>query len=125
MREQDLAYKIKRYLDMGTGKVDRATAEKLFRARQAALARQKIASGGLRLAGVGNFPLDFALPGLRFGLVVVALTLAALGASVWHEFEKAAEYEEIDSALLADDLPINAYLDRGFQAWLEQHSSQL
>lgn len=125
MREQDLAYKITHYLDTSAGKVDRATAEKLFQARQAALARQKIASGGLRLAGAGHFSFHFSPPGLRLGLVVVALALAALGVSVWHEFEKAAEYEEIDSALLADDLPINAYLDRGFQAWLEQHSSQL
>ena len=125
MKEQDLAYKITRYLDMGAGKVDRATAEKLFQARQAALARQKIASGGLRLAGAGHFSFHFSLPGLRLGLAVAALALAALGVSVWHDFEKAAEYEEIDSALLADDLPINAYLDRGFQAWLEQHSSQL
>jgi hypothetical protein len=38
--------------------------------------------------------------------------------------EKAAENEEIDSALLADDLPINAYLDKGFQAWLSEHFSQ-
>ena len=30
----------------------------------------------------------------------------------------------IDSALLADDLPINAYLDKGFQAWLSELSSQ-
>ena len=40
------------------------------------------------------------------------------------DFERAAELEEIDSALLADDLPINAYLDKGFQAWLSEHSSQ-
>jgi len=28
------------------------------------------------------------------------------------------EIEELDSALLSDDLPIDAYLDSGFVAWL-------
>ena len=31
------------------------------------------------------------------------------------------ENEEIDILVLADDLPINAYLDDGFDAWLDQH----
>jgi hypothetical protein len=55
---------------------------------------------------------------------MVGLAVGVAGVSVWNEFEKAAENEEIDSALLADDLPINAYLDKGFQAWLSEHSSQ-
>lgn len=29
-----------------------------------------------------------------------------------------SEVIEIDSALLTDDLPIDAYLDRGFAAWV-------
>ena len=37
-------------------------------------------------------------------------------------FEQAREYEEIDSALLTDELPPSAYLDRGFHAWLEHAS---
>ena len=30
---------------------------------------------------------------------------------------------EVETALLADDLPIDAYLDQGFRAWLQQESS--
>ena len=34
------------------------------------------------------------------------------------------ENDDIDSALLSDDLPLNAYLDAGFHTWLTQKSSQ-
>jgi hypothetical protein len=32
--------------------------------------------------------------------------------------------EEIDSLLLTDDLPIDAYLDRGFQNWLKKRAAE-
>ena len=38
----------------------------------------------------------------------------------WQQNQRAAEVEEIDSLLLTDDLPIDAYLDRGFQNWLKK-----
>ena len=34
-----------------------------------------------------------------------------------------AELAEIDSQLLTDDLPIDAYLDRGFQNWLKRRNA--
>ena len=67
---------------------------------------------------------DNILPHARALIAMIGLAVGVAGVSVWNDFEKAAEYEEIDSALLADDLPINAYLDKGFQAWLSEHSSQ-
>ena len=36
----------------------------------------------------------------------------------------AAEVEQLDAELLTDDLPIDAYLDRGFEAWLKKKASQ-
>ena len=35
------------------------------------------------------------------------------------EMQRMAELEEVDSALLSDDLPIDAYLDQGFDAWVQ------
>ncbi len=55
---------------------------------------------------------------------MIGLAIGVVGVSTWNDYQKAAEFEEIDSALLADDLPINAYLDKGFQAWLSEQSSQ-
>jgi hypothetical protein len=31
-----------------------------------------------------------------------------------------AEAVELDTQLLADELPIDAYLDKGFEAWLKK-----
>ena len=60
---------------------------------------------------------------IRTFLAILALLLGVVFAYYWNAFEQASENEEIDSALLAEELPPNAYLDRGFQAWLEKHSS--
>ena len=38
----------------------------------------------------------------------------------WNELETADENAEVDSALLADELPIDAYTDQGFTAWQER-----
>ena len=51
---------------------------------------------------------------------MLALLLGVSMAYVWNGYSQASENEEIDSALLADDLPPSAYLDKGFQAWLEK-----
>ena len=48
------------------------------------------------------------------------MLVAALGFGYqqWHTVQQVHEFEEIDLHLLASDLPIDAYLDRGFQNWL-------
>jgi hypothetical protein len=55
-------------------------------------------------------------------IAAMALVIGATGTYYWNAYEQAQEYEEIDSALLADELPPSAYLDRGFHAWLERAS---
>lgn len=123
-QEQEIAYKIRHYLNLGTAEIDRKTADRLFEARQNALSHQKVAGAQLSLAGVGHVAADIVLPHARALVAIIGLVIGVYGVSTWNDFQKAAEHEEIDSALLADDLPINAYLDKGFQAWLSEHSSQ-
>ena len=36
----------------------------------------------------------------------------------WHSAQQIRELEETDAAILSSDLPIDAYLDRGFNNWL-------
>lgn len=122
--EREFAYKVRHYLNQGTDELDRKAANRLFEARQNALAHQKVAGAQLSLAGVGHVASDVILPYARTLIALVGLAIGVAGVSVWNDFEKAAEHEAIDSALLADDLPINAYLDRGFQAWLSEHFSE-
>lgn len=122
--EQQFAYKVRHRLDHGTDHLDALTLNKLMIARQNALARKKVAVAGLSLAGVGHVVNDVLMPQARTMLALLALAIGVVGTYYWTNFQQADENEEIDSALLADDLPINAYLDHGFHAWLEQPQSE-
>lgn len=67
------------------------------------------------------------LPALAWGgrmlLVSAALILLVVAASHLKEERRARETADVDLALLADDLPIHAYLDRGFTRWLDDGNS--
>lgn len=122
MNELKFSYRIRQVLNQGVDGLDRATDERLHEARQRALSVQKVAATRLSLAGVGDFASE-ALPAYgRAVIAALALMVGVIFTYYWNNFEQAAENEEVDSALLSDDLPPAAYLDKGFQAWLE-HSS--
>lgn len=122
--EREIGYKVRHYLNLAADELDRGTAKKLFEARQNALAHHKVAGAQLSLAGLGNFSIDQFLPHVRALIAIVGLVIGVIGVATWNSFQKADELVEIDIALLADDLPINAYLDKGFQTWLSERSSQ-
>ena len=42
----------------------------------------------------------------------------------WHSVQYVTELEEVDSALLSDDLPPEAFLDNDFFEWLKDDSSE-
>jgi hypothetical protein len=118
----EFGYKIRQYLSLGTDNIDRSVEKRLHAARQAALQHQRVTVHGLQLAGVGGGFAESILHHARGIFAALALVIGAGGTYLWHEFEQAAENEEVDSALLADDLPPAAYLDNGFRAWLERSS---
>lgn len=121
-QETEFGYKLRQVLNHGTENFDREIAKRLHAARQEALRHQRVAVGGMQLAGVGHFLADAVFGHARGILAALALLVGASGSYLWHQFEQAAENEEVDSALLADDLPPAAYLDHGFRAWLERSS---
>jgi hypothetical protein len=107
-------------------RLDGATAARLRAARERALAAQKPERAPAlawadnvlgRLGGLGGLSLRLLLPA-----AVVTLGLVAIYA--WQKDQRQAEIEEIDAMLLTDDLPIDAYLDRGFEAWLKKRSAR-
>ena len=67
-------------------------------------------------AGSGNWMRDIIAPAIG----IVMLALLATAASQYSQAENHNDTVDIDSSLLIDDLPIDAYLDRGFGAWLDQ-----
>jgi hypothetical protein len=125
--EQRFAQQICQVLDQGTSELDESLAERLRAARERALARQHALVAEPQIVGAGGTALlhgheDESHP-LRMLFAILALLLGFSLAYYWNGFSQADENEAIDSALLADDLPPNAYLDRGFQAWIDQASS--
>ncbi len=120
--EFQFALKVAQVLDSGAQNLPRRTRDRLVSARRQALDKQRVAVAGLSLAAIGHYASDVLLPQARMLATLSALVLGVVGTYYWNNFQQAAENAEIDSALLADELPINAYLDHGFRAWLERPS---
>ena len=107
-----------------------AIAERLRVARERALASQRVArepalasvrAGAAILVegfgGVGGFSVRVLLP--------TALLVAGLVTIYsWQMEQRAHDIEELDAQLLTDDLPIDAYLDKGFETWLKKVSNR-
>jgi hypothetical protein len=124
MNELEFAYKVKNQLDHGAEALDRKTAERLHAARERALAQRNLVSSPLSFAGLGGLGHAVWSPRVRSAAAVLALAFSVIGWNYWSDLQQVDELEEVDTALLSDELPLNAYLDRGFHAWLEQSSQQ-
>jgi hypothetical protein len=125
MNETETARKITAYLDGSTAQLKAGTAYKLQLARQAALdavahpqhASELVLADGSPGAHRGRRPF-FAQPGLWIGVLLIAGGFVAFQS--WQTAQQQRDIEETDAALLTSELPIEAYLDRGFQNWLQQ-----
>jgi Protein of unknown function (DUF3619) len=101
-------------------------AARLQEARAQALARQRPEPAPV-LAWADNVVGNLGgWVGLALRVLLPLALLAGSGAALysWQQKQRAAELEEIDSQLLTDDLPIDAYLDRGFQNWLKKRAAE-
>ncbi|WP_374260397.1 DUF3619 family protein [Zoogloea sp.] len=122
MNDHDLQFRIRQHLNTSTRNLSPSVSSRLHEARQKALGRQKVAVRGLSVAGIGQLFSEHVLPRGRTALAMLLVIAAALGTGFLGELQRTADMEEVDSALLADDLPIDAYLDRGFDAWVQNDS---
>ena len=123
MNEQQFGNRIRHLLNQGP-ELDPAKRERLRAAREQALQRQRLETApALRWADnmLGSFDGWRGLS-TRVLLPIAVLVLAVSGIYTWQEKRRVAELVEIDSELLTDDLPIDAYLDRGFQNWLKNQN---
>ena len=98
-------------------------------ARAQALARladpKRIAEPQLELAGaagtgtVGNRGFRAST---RYWVGILVVLVALFGFQQWQAYQQLRDIEDTDAAILSSDLPIDAYLDRGFQNWLKHVS---
>lgn len=135
MNELNFGMKVRQALNEGVradAGISPRVAERLLAARERALEARKpepqaepvleVAAVALtrsalgRVGGLGGLSLRVLLP--------VAVVMAGLfGIYSWQQEQRAADVEEIDARLLTDDLPLDAYLDKGFEAWLKKRSA--
>jgi hypothetical protein len=122
MNEQEFGYKIKQSLNHGL-QVDDSTVARLRTARETALARQRVTASSTRLAWDGpDGPVSPRFLVSRLLLPTLVLALGLFVVNYWHQAQLAQENAEIDAEVLTGDLPIDAYLDKGFDAWLRRSS---
>ncbi len=124
MNEERVADSIRRYLDLCAQRIEPVVAERLRRARTEALAHYGEGRSVLRLAaaghGTGSPGQGAHAWGTRRWVPLLLALAVAIGVTYWHYSEQGPEPGEIDALLLADDLPVGAYLDHRFDAWLKR-----
>ncbi|MDB5991812.1 MAG: hypothetical protein JWQ10_3215 [Herbaspirillum sp.] len=132
-RDTQFAYKVRHALDRNLDRLPESTTQRLAVARALAMSRKKQAAPFIqmqhspRLSGVTggtmSFPSNdsklFAWLG-RLGVVLPILLGIVLFVGIYQSQERnrIAELADIDSEILSDELPISAYLDHGFKAYL-------
>jgi hypothetical protein len=120
----NLAYAVRRALNQQLDTMPDATTSRLAAARAAAMARKKADAPKLVPAARGpRFNVGALFSGVGLGRIAVAVPLFALVAGlagVYHHEQKQhiADLAELDAAVLSDELPLTAYLDDGFNAYL-------
>lgn len=118
--EEEFALRLRQKLDAGTEQFRPQLTERLFQARRAALARHSDKRSVF--PHVGSSVLAAVLPRIKLAMMTIGLCAGLAGTYFWHLHDEAASLGEIDSALLSDELPPNAYIDQGFRLWLERAS---
>ena len=118
MNEQELGSQIARQLDYGADQLKPGTLYRLQSARRKVL--EKYLSNAASPAWGSSVSWSSSMLSLKF-LLPLAVLLAGLGGAIyWQNLQQSNDIAEIDMHLLTDDLPINAYLDKDFEAWLNR-----
>ncbi|WP_277188357.1 DUF3619 family protein [Caballeronia sp. BR00000012568055] len=141
-KENEFALKVVRALDENTSNIPAAAVDRLAQARRAAIARKKpekvavaapaftpvLAGAGASVtmgsgesrAPKGRLGRFARLGGLNLIWPVAALVIGLAGIAYWEDQQRKAELADIDAAMLSDSLPLDAYLDHGFNAYLSR-----
>lgn len=118
---------IRRVLDQGTDQLPLRVTERLHAARQQALAKVMEVPARTGQSAARAAPYRAGEPGtslsLRWQLGAMAASLMLMAGvfvlvDTIKEEQSVEELAEVDSALLTDDLPLDAYADRGFGVYL-------
>lgn len=125
MNESELGKEITRLLDRGLDDIGQDTLQRLQAARRASLenyqmSETRVTTGGGTSAHSGH---DRHNVGKLLSLAALLFTL--IGVIYWQTLQQGVlqqgdEIADFDIMLLADDLPVDAYLDDEFGEWLDR-----
>jgi predicted flap endonuclease-1-like 5' DNA nuclease len=119
----NLAYKIRHALNENLDTLPASTTERLAAARAQAMSRKK-ADAPLRqrqrrpLFDVHAWLSPSGLGRIAAVAPLVALVAGLAGVYQYEQQQRIAELAALDAAVLSDELPLTAYLDHGFNAYL-------
>ena len=121
--QEEQARRIVELLDDSTQQVSAEQRSRLAEARKLALERYHhepvlAPAWAGAISGFTERPLF----GVRYVIPVAALVLGLLGVAYVHNGGLSNDTADIDVGLLTDELPIDAYLDQGFDSWLKRSS---
>ncbi|HEX2603067.1 MAG TPA: DUF3619 family protein [Oxalicibacterium sp.] len=133
-KELAFAYKVRHALDENVQDIPASTSERLLNARKLALSRKKqhVAEHAVApraaLSGTSSSFFSEHPVGAWLGRVssVIPLIVLVLGLVSLHQAEKRQQLMEaasIDAEVLTDELPLSAYLDHGFDAYLAKEAN--
>lgn len=126
-KELNFAYKVRHALNESADNLPAFTTDRLTSARKIALSRRKKESAlrvfvsPQRFAGeAGGFLHTHFSWIARMGLILPLIVVAAglVGIYEYEQQRRIDETAEIDAEVLADELPLSAYVDHGFNAYL-------
>lgn len=126
MNTDDLnfAYKVRHALNENLDHLPASTTDRLAAARKLAVSRKK--ANPLRVAQralAGNAASLLSLDWLgRMGVAVplMVMVVGLAGIYQYQEEQRIAEVAELDAGVLSDELPLTAYLDQGFNAYVDE-----
>lgn len=125
MNEERYGFRVRQALNHGLNDLPPTALRRLEAARHLALSRQRVTANEFQLAGHGaalSTRSGHHVPYLRQILAVVALLLGMWISFYWHSTTYVTELETVDSALLSDDIPPEAFMDSDFFEWLKDNS---
>ena len=125
--DTNFAYKVRHALNARLDDMPASTADRLANARKMALSRKKTDAPRklAQLSFAGNIGAFFSFSSLgRAGVAIPLLALVAglAGVYQYEHDRRIEELAELDAAVLSDELPLTAYLDHGFNAYLAQRA---
>jgi hypothetical protein len=125
----NLAYKIRHALNENLDTLPASTTDRLAAARALAMSRKKADAPVARQQQRPLFDVRavFSTQWMARAAVAAPLLAMVIGLAGVYQVEReqrVAELADLDAAVLSDDLPLTAYTDHGFNAYLAQQQQQ-